>query len=139
MRFYRSWFQVASKLPGQQLDPALAQPTAARTIPSFYHTGGCAITVPRGTCREARVCAGRAGARSGCPGRSVRRIVAGSVANATKRRSTGRCFAILPRLFPAAGIAALQADLSGLRVLHVLRGLLLICFEIRPPVATEAF
>jgi anti-sigma B factor antagonist len=34
----------------------------------------------------------------------------------------------LSRLFPAAGIAALQTGLRGVRLLHVLRGLLLICF-----------
>src|SRR5579864_7732955 len=139
MRFYPPGFQVGSKLPGEQLEQPWPNPPLPGPSRAFTILGGCAITVPRGTCREARVCAGHAGARSGCPGRSVRGIVAGCVANATKRCSTGRRFAILPSLFPAAGIAALQADLSGLRVLHVLRGLLLICCEIRPPVAPEAF
>jgi anti-sigma B factor antagonist len=40
-------------------------------------------------------------------------------------------------MLAAAGIAALQIDLPGLRLLHVLRGLLLISFVVRPGLPPE--
>jgi hypothetical protein len=86
----------------------------------FPCRGMCYNRPRRGTSREARGGAGWAGA---CGERifAVRAATEGGC-------PTGRCFAILSRLLPAAGIAALQTGLRGVRLLHVLRGLLLICF-----------
>src|SRR6266436_10205265 len=82
----------------------------------------CYKRARRGTCREARVGAGSAGA---C---GERTSAACGALRTERHRSARRCFATLSRLFPAAGIAALQTGLRGMRLLHVLRGLLLICF-----------
>ena len=88
----------------------------------FPYRGMCYNRPRRGTCREARGGAGSAGARGEC-------IPAACNARGAQRsRPARRCFPILSRLLPAAGIAALQTDLRGVRLLHVLRGLLLICF-----------
>src|SRR3984893_3961525 len=82
----------------------------------------CYKRARRGTCREARGGAGSAGTCG-------ERIFAAWAARGTESEcSTGRCFAILSSLLPAAGISAPQAGLRGLRLLHVVRGLLLICF-----------
>jgi hypothetical protein len=47
----------------------------------------------------------------------------------------GRSFALLSGVLAAAGIAALQVDMPGLRILHVVRGLLLISFVVPARVA----
>src|ERR1700676_792142 len=82
----------------------------------------CYKRARRGTCREARGGAGSAGTCG-------ERIFAAWAGRGTESDCpAGRRFAILSGLLPAAGIAALQAGLRGVRLLHVLRGLLLICF-----------
>ena len=100
-------------------------PVAAREpkpvlLELFPYWGMCYNRPRRGTCREARGGAGSAGACG-------ERIFAARPARGTERLAS-RCFAILSRLLPAAGVAALQTDLRGVRLLHVLLGLLLICF-----------
>ena len=45
---------------------------------------------------------------------------------AVERAAKEGCFPVLPGLLAAAHVPALQVDLHGLRILHVLRGLLLM-------------
>lgn len=107
-----------------RFQPASATQAAGGPLALFPCWGICYNHARRGICREARVGAGRAGA---CGERifAVR-------CQAERAGPAGRCFAILSRLLPAAGIAALQTGLRGMRLLHVLRGLLLISFADRP-------
>ena len=101
---------------------ALRARALAGLLALFPCKGMCYKRARRGTCREAR---GGAGGARACG----ERISAACGARGTERyRPARRRLALLSRLLPAAGIAALQTDLRGVRLLHVLRGLLLICF-----------
>src|ERR1700738_4647812 len=64
-------------------------------------------------------------------GANLRRSPAGSfdaLFECSYFRAVRTRFALLPRLLAASRVPALQADLCGMRLLHVLRGLLLISF-----------
>jgi len=104
---------------GAALADICAHRLALVLVTLFPCRGMCYNRPRRGTCREARGGTGSAGACG-------ERTFAGCAARGTARSCpVWRRFAILSRLFPAAGIAALQTGLRGVRLLHVLRGLLL--------------